>query len=106
MGTTPSMQIVGTDRGRKLEVYIDELSDEAKARVGLAFNPSNSPDIDLAKALSVGPMEMALRVGHLNPALKMLPRSLIGRATATAATHFEAGQMFLVKAIAHTFKKD
>lgn len=88
-----------SERGRKLIVYIDELSDEAKARVGLEFNPSADANIELAKALCIGPVEMATRL-----AAEGQTKPLAGRAAATAATEFEKGQMLLVKGVVHAAK--
>jgi hypothetical protein len=89
-------------------VYIDELSEEAKARVGLEFNPGNNAEILLAKALCVGAVEMATRLSR-TPMRTDHPESghfaaLASRAAATAATEFEKGQMLLVKAVVHAAK--
>ena len=78
-------------------INLNNMSEEAKARVAWNFNPSGKPRITLAKALSMGAIELALEMGKHESAR-------VGRACATAATHFEAGQMFLVKGIAHSLK--
>lgn len=86
-------------RGAVLKVYLDEMSEEAKARCGTDFNPSGDPQITLAKALCVGAVEMATRI-----AAGGRDKPLAGRAAATAATEFEKGQMLLVKAVVHASK--
>ena len=86
-------------RGAVLKVYLDEMSEEAKARCGMDFNPSGDPQITSAKALCVGAVEMATRI-----AAGGRDKPLAGRAAATAATEFEKGQMLLVKAVVHASK--
>lgn len=93
-------QIVQEDGRSVLKVYLDEVSSEAKARCGVGFNPSGDSQIDLAKALCVGAVEMAVRIAATG---KEMP--LAGRTAAAAATELEKGQMLLVKSIVHLNEK-
>jgi hypothetical protein len=84
-------------RGNILHVALDEMSEEAKARCGVDFNPSGDSRIALAKALCVGAMDMAEQIANQRGALS-------GRAAASAATELEKAQMLLVKAVVHQGK--
>ncbi len=83
------------DRGQVLCVALDELSDEAKAIVGLGFNPSGDPEIQMSKALCAGPVEFGLR------ARANRDQPMSARAAAVGVTELEKAQMMLTKAMAH-----
>ncbi len=79
-------------------VALDEMSEEAKAIVGLDFNPSGDPDIQMSKALCVGPVEFGLR------ARADRERPMSARAAAVGVTELEKAQMMLTKSMAHRMK--